>query len=133
MSEDNDDAVFRRVCIIEFKHKFDRNIPFEVTPDLVEDCRRWICEAVRSKRLKAEAWNSLPIVLEWKQENSGDYVLTQVLVHEPGKSVTLASLRKRLKDGDALPKKATVSPKVFHQGYRGPMSSASKSHTTRPP
>ena len=55
MSEDNDDAVFRRVCIIEFKHKFDRNIPFEVTPDLVEDCRRWICEAVGSKRLKAEA------------------------------------------------------------------------------
>ena len=64
MSEDNDDAVLRRVCIIEFKHKFDRNIPFEVTPDLVEDCRKRICEAMRSKRLKAEAWNSLPIVLD---------------------------------------------------------------------
>lgn len=106
------------MCIIEFKHKFDRNIPFEVTPDLVEDCRRWIYEAVRSKRLKAEAWNSLPIILEWKQENSVDYVLTQVLVHEPGKFVTLASLRKRLKDGDAFPKKASI-PKVLHKGVSG--------------
>ncbi|MBQ3828971.1 MAG: hypothetical protein II818_02765 [Aeriscardovia sp.] len=33
--------------------------------------------------------------------------------------MTLASLRKRLKDGDALPKKATVSPRAFHQGVSG--------------
>lgn len=118
-SEDNDEAAFRRVCVIEFKHKFDRNVPFEVTPDLVEDCRRWICEAARSKRLKAEEWNNLPIVLDWKRKNSVDYVLTQVLVHEKGKSVTLASLRKRLKDGGSLPRKATVSPRAFHQWIAG--------------
>ena len=117
--EDNDDAAFRRVCIIEFKHKFDRNIPFEVTSDLVEDCRRWICEAVRSKRLEAEEWNNLPIVLKWKTENSVDYVLTQVLVHEKGKSVTLASLRKRLKDGGSLPKKVMTSPRAFRQWVSG--------------
>lgn len=54
---------------------------------------------VRSKRLRAEKWNNLPIVLKWKTENSVDYVLAQVLVHKKGKSVTFASLRKRLKDG----------------------------------
>ncbi|MBQ5500525.1 MAG: hypothetical protein IIT80_03165 [Aeriscardovia sp.] len=89
LSEDNDEAVFRRVCIIEFKHKFDRNVRFDVTPELVEDCRRRICEAVRSKTLKAEEWNHLPAILDWKHENSVDYILSQVLVHEPGKSVTL--------------------------------------------
>ena len=97
------------MCIIEFKHKFDRNVPVDVTPDLVEDCRKWICETVRSKRLNAEEWNNLPAVLDWKQENSVDYVLTQVLAHESGKSVTLASLRKCLKDGDSLPRKVAVA------------------------
>lgn len=119
VSEDNDDAVFRRVCIIEFRHKFDRNIRFEVTVDLVEDCRRWICEAVRSKSLKAEEWNNLPIVMNWKRENSVDYVLCQVLWYAPGKYVTLTSLRKRLKDGDALPKKVTVSPRAFRNWVAG--------------
>lgn len=103
------------MCIIEFKHKFDRNVRFDVAHKLVEDRIRWICEAVRSKTLKAEEWSNLPAVLGWKHENSVDYILSQVLVHEPGKSMTLASLRKSLKDGDALPKKATVSPRAFHQ------------------
>ena len=85
----------------------------------MEDCRRWICEAVRSKRLEAEEWNNLPIVLKWKTENSVDYVLTQVLVHEKGKSVTLASLRKRLKDGGSLPKKVMTSPRAFRQWVSG--------------
>lgn len=58
---------------------------------------------VRSKKLRAEEWNNLPIVLKWKTENSVDYVLTQVLVHKKRKSVTLASLRKRLKDGGGKP------------------------------
>lgn len=117
--EDNDEAAFRRVCVIEFKHKFDRNIRFDVTDELAKDCQKWICEAVRSKRLMAEEWNNLPIVLKWKTENSVDYVLTQVLVHEKGKSVTLASLRKRLKDGGSLPKKVTLSPRAFHQWVAG--------------
>lgn len=107
------------MCIIEFKHKFDRNVPVDVTPELVEDCRKWICEAVRSKRLNAEEWNNLPAVLDWKQENSMDYVLTQVLAHESGKSVTLASLRKCLKDGDSLPREVAVSPRAFRQWVSG--------------
>ena len=117
--EDNDEAAFRRVCTIEFKHKFDRNIRFAVTDELAKDCQKWICEAVRSKRLRAEEWNNLPIILKWKTENSVDYVLTQVLVHEKGKSVTLPSLRKRLKDGGSLPKKVTLSPRAFHQWIAG--------------
>lgn len=48
-----------------------------------------------------------------------DYVLTQVLVHEKGKSVTLASLRKRLKDGGSLPKKVMASPRAFRQWVSG--------------
>lgn len=43
--EDNDEVAFRRVCVIEFKHKFDRNFRFDVTDELAKDCQKWICEA----------------------------------------------------------------------------------------